>query len=113
MGWSIENLVNEMKITAQCAKDLFEAQEYEEEIWYELKEVTHKGKLTFNPDHSEHMDYIHLPHIQEVLLKHKVKGDICFGSLEGDNAGQFWGYRFDGKGNVQNLEGKLQWYAKE
>lgn len=59
------------------------------------------------------MDYIHFPHVQEVLLKHKVKGDICFGSLEGDNADQFWGYRFDGKGNVQDLEGKLQWYVKK
>lgn len=113
MGWSIENLVNEVKISPQCAKELFGAQEYEQEIWYELKDVTYKGKLTFNPDHLEHMDYVHLPHIQEALLKHKVKGDICFGSLEGDNAGEFWGYRFDGKGGVQSLKGTLQWHVKK
>jgi len=113
MGWSIANIVNEVKISKQCAKDLFKAQEDGEEIWYEIKEVTYEGKLTFNSDHGEFMDYISSPHIQEVLLKHKVKGDICFGSLEGDNFGEFWGYRFDGKGRIETLEGKLQWYEKK
>lgn len=32
MGWSIANVVNEVKISKQCAKDLFKAQKYEEEM---------------------------------------------------------------------------------
>jgi len=89
---------------------MFKAQDYDREIWDDRSDVTYEGKLAFNPDHQEHMDYLgNNPKLNKVLQKHKVKGDICFGSLEGDNAGSFWGYRFDGKGGMQELEGKLSW----
>ncbi len=56
------------------------------------------------------MDYLdNNPAFTKILCNHKVKGDICFGSLEGDNAGSFWGYRFNGKGQLQKLEGTLVW----
>ena len=32
--------------------------------------------------------------------------------MEGDNAGRFWGYEFDGEGNMTELTGALQWAAK-
>ena len=107
--WSISETVNTVKIPKQCAKELFEAQEDGEEIWYDLKGVTYEGKLTFNSDHNEHMDFLSQDRFTKILRKHKVKGDICFGSLEGDNAGEFWGYRFDGKGGMKKLTGHLEY----
>ena len=113
MSWSIANIVNEVKISKKCARELFEAQGYEGEAWSEIEDVASAGKLNFNPDNMEHMDYIgNNDAVRQVLLKYKVKGDICFGSLEGDNAGSFWGYRFDGKGGMSALEGKIEWYLK-
>ncbi len=108
--WSIGVVVNTVEITKECAKELFEAQDNEQDdeeyIWSEPENVAYKGKLCFNPDHMEHMDFLATDEkIVEILKKHKVAGDICFGSLEGDNKGQFWGYRFDGKGGMTELKG--------
>jgi hypothetical protein len=58
-------------------------------------------------DYMEHMDYLGDPDIRAVLRAHKVKGEIVFCSLEG-NAGQAWGYRFDGKGGCVCLAGKVK-----
>ncbi len=108
--WSIAEIDNTVWISPACAKELFKVGRSEGAGWYELEEVTYEGKLTFSPDHMESMDYLGTSQpICEVLCRHKVHGDITFGSLEGDNAGQFWGYRFDGKGGMAPLEGKLQW----
>jgi hypothetical protein len=43
-----------------------------------------------------------------VLLRHKVKGDICFGDVEGSSRGLFWGYRFEGDGSMWELEAVLE-----
>lgn len=107
MGWSIALLENTVEISETCAKDLFAAQEYEDETWYELDDVTYEGYLSFNGDHMEHMDYLDDEKYQAVLKTHKVEGDICFGDVEGDNAGSFWGYRFDGKGGMVKLTGRI------
>jgi hypothetical protein len=107
--WSISVCKNDVKVTVACAKELFKSQAYEDELWYDLDDVADKGKLMFNSDHMEHMDYL-ASHdkMVKILCKHKVKGDICFGSLDGDNAGSFWGYRFDGKGKVKDLVGSVE-----
>jgi hypothetical protein len=97
--------VNTVKVSKQCAKDVAAAVE---ESGREPPESS-GGKLYFNTDDNEWMDYVSDDGVQAVLKKYKVKGDICFGSLEGDNAGSFWGYRFDGKGGMQELEGRLCW----
>lgn len=113
MSWSIGETVNTVKISNECAKELFEAQGENGEIWYNLEDVTYKGRVTFNSDHSEWMDWLaHNEELVEVLKKHKVRGDICFGSLEGDNAGSFWGYRFDGKGGMVELTGRVVYEEK-
>ena len=113
MSWSIANVVNEVKVSKKCAQELFDTQKYEGEICDNIEDVVYKGRLNFNSDHMEHMDYIgNNDAVCRILLKYKVKGDICFGSLEGDNAGSFWGYRFDGNGGMSVLEGKLEWYMK-
>ncbi len=105
MGWHIALTKNDVEISSKCAKDLFEAQSYDGERWSELEYVTEDGKLAFDPDMMEHMDYLYDEDVQKVLKRHKVKGDICFTSVEGDNAGQSWGYRFDGKGGMTELAG--------
>jgi hypothetical protein len=108
--WSIAVTENTVKISKKCADELFACQSYGGEIWYGREAVTYQGKLCFNEDHMEHMDFLsHNEKIRAILKKHKVKGDICFGSLEGDNAGSFWGYRFDGRGGMQELVGQLKY----
>lgn len=114
MSWSIGEMVNTVKISPKCAKELFEAQGGENgEIWSSLEDVTYKGKITFNPDHMEWMDWLsNHEELVEILKKYKAKGDICFGSLEGDNAGKFWGYRFDGNGGMVELTGRVVFEEK-
>ncbi len=106
MSWTISNTVNTVLVSRTCAKELFEAQN--EEIWYSPDEVTLNGRLSFNPDHAEWMDWLaNQDALVEILKKHRVKGDICFGSSKGDNAGKFWGYSFDGLGGMTELVGRV------
>lgn len=104
--WHIGEVVNQVEASEELAKDL---RKWAENEWGEGEAdyLVYRGKIFFNPDHSEHMDFISDKRVQRILKKHKVKGDICFGSLEGDNAGTFWGYRFDGKGGMKKLTGVL------
>ena len=118
MSWSIENIVNTVEISRECARDVYNAESHKFEgkiyndTFSDVDYVTYEGKLAFNPDHQEHKDYVSHEKVQKALKKHKVQGDICFGSLEGDDAGSFWGYRFDGNGGMKMLEGKLEWAEK-
>lgn len=114
--WTIECLVNTVLIPNECNHDLFdEAQDCEGELWDNVDDVTDEnGQLCFNSDHMEHMDFIAThDKIIVILKRYEVEGDICFGSLEGDNAGSFWGYRFDGKGGMKYLKGQLIWEEKK
>jgi hypothetical protein len=114
MAWTIANIDNNVKITNDIAKDIFEKHK-DSTGWYDVTEFCyHDGidlKLYFNEDHREHMDFVW--EIEDTLKEHKVEGDITFGSLEGDNAGSFWGYRFDGKGGMKSLKGRLEWNEEE
>lgn len=107
MSWSIANISNTVEIDSIVAEELFKYDKYNE-YWYHVDDVAYRGHLSFNTDHQEHMDYVSNPKIQDILKKHKVKGCITFGSLEGDNRGQFWGYEFDGKGNMFELVGVVK-----
>ena len=55
--WHIVELKNEPLISSKCAKELFEAQEYEE-LWYEPRYVTKDKRLFFHKDHYEWMDWL-------------------------------------------------------
>lgn len=112
MGWVIVELENTVNISESIAKELFDSQEYQGEIWYDENEVMYKNRLCFYEDHQEYMDYVHKEHIQEVLKRNKVEGVIKFGSLEGENAGDFWGYEFDGKGGMKELVGEVKWSSR-
>lgn len=108
MGWKIGLIKNEVEISEACATEL---QEWlNRTLGYdggEADPVVYEGKINFNEDHGEGMDFLFDKAAQQILRKHDARGDICFGSLEGDNAGQFWGYRFNGKAAVIKLIGHV------
>lgn len=112
VGWHINLEKNTVKITSAVALELYKCGAqvcfaWEDECNFPMLEgIIYDGKLVFNSDHMEHMDYVWEDAIQEVLKKHRVKGDICFSSNDGDNRGQKWGYRFDGEGGMVELKGK-------
>lgn len=115
--WTIHEIKNTVEVSEECVKDLFEADAFtyegEDTPYHErfdhISYVSYNGKLTFNTDDNEHMDYIWEDRYQNVLKKHKVQGDICFADLEGDNRGTFWGYRFNGEGGMVKLKGHVEW----
>lgn len=110
MSWNIECLKNDLPLSEACVADLTKVAK---KCWegYEGSgepNICQKGKFYFNPDHFEHQDYLPSAWLLKILKKHKVNGAICFGSLEGDNAGEFWGYQFD-DGFMSKLEGTMLW----
>lgn len=126
MGWHIHCVKNTVVINAAVAKDLFE-HELSSSVWDRDEEdeledplspveyITQKDKdgwlhLYFSYDRMEHLDYVSMEWVQDVLKKHSVRGDICFSSSAGDNAGESWGYRFNGEGGMVNLKGVLTFF---
>lgn len=110
MSWHINLEKNTVKITSEIALALYQSDADVVSAWQDECEwpmldgiISGNEKLVFNSDHMEHMDYVSDERIQEILKRFKVKGDICFSSNEGDNNGQKWGYRFDGKGGMVEL----------
>jgi len=110
MSWTIHLLKNTVRVTKKCSKELFKANLKNLcEYWYDADSVaTDEGILNFDPDHAEHMDYLADSRITDILVKHKVEGDICFADLEGFETPAFWGYHFDEKG-MALLEGSIAW----
>lgn len=106
MGWNIGLEKNTVEINNKIAKELFKI---DENIWDSEEDVIYQNRLSFNPEHSEHMDYMWNEKVQNILKKHKVEGQICFTSNEGDNSGEAWGYEFDGQGNMFKIKGIIQW----
>jgi len=109
MGWHIHLVKDTVEINSHIALDLYNCDAQVCSAWHDecdfpmLEGIINDGKLVFNPDHMEHMDYVWEPEVLEVLCKHRVRGDICFTSHDGDNAGESWGYRFDGEGGQVDL----------
>lgn len=109
MGWHIHLVLNTVKIDSEIALALYKCDAQVRFAWEQecsfpmLEGIINNGKLVFNYDHLEHMDYVWEPEVLEVLCKFKVQGDVCFTSHDGDNAGESWGYHFDGKGNQTDL----------
>lgn len=107
MGWSIELMDNDLQIDASVAQKLFEAQDYRGHIWEHLEDVLHNGHLTFDHNSGEWADFLsNTSWAIKVLKKAKVQGRILWRSTEGDNAGEYWGHEFDGKGGYTELVGE-------
>lgn len=115
MGWYINECVNTVEISEECAKDIHRTDPYR---WDSVNDVFWTNRdgcnvLNFVSDDMEHMDFVSDPSVQQILKKHKVKGDICFASEDGDNAGDAWGYRFDGMGGMKLLVAERVWTEVE
>ncbi len=110
--WRINLITNTVKITEDCAKDLFEVSSGDGEPWYRVDDIIRDDKLVFYDDHFEWMDYLrsndHASKFIEVLCKHKVNGYITFCDMEGDQKGFFWGHRFV-DGVYTPIVGELIW----
>lgn len=85
--WRINLVKNELSLTPEAAADI--------NAIPDDSFVAEDGKLYFDPDHYEHMDYVWNDEVLEVIAKHKLSGEILFSSSEGDNRNTGWGYRFD------------------
>lgn len=107
MGWYIELLEDTVKVPKAAVKEL-NAWALDEGLIYAGDTLVHKGKLVFNSDHMEHMDFVWQEKFLTIAKKHKFNGDITFTSADGDNAGSNWGYRFK-NGEMKNLIGKVVW----
>lgn len=117
--WSISKIDNTVALSKEQALTLLKKKTYTKimgeyygeaeipteddllEYYFEINED--KYYVMFLSDHMEHMDYVW--QLKKELKALKAEGDITFGSTEGDNAGNYWGYRFDGKGGMKNLTG--------
>lgn len=116
MSWQIHCFENTVKISAKVAKAVYKADEDEGEFFSDPSEVTYEDHLQFNPDHSEHQDYLSsCPKIVEVLKKAKVEGRIAFMDIEQAQhpLGDYWAHEFDGKGGYRLLRGtaEVTWVA--
>lgn len=104
MGRSIFNLKNTLKITEECADDLYKL---DIGVFDDRSDVSYDGLLYFNQEHMEHMDYLWQANVQEVLSNHKASGVVMFGCLE-DPDKMFWGYDFE-NGEMTHLKGEVEW----
>lgn len=119
--WSISNIHNTVALNKEQALIILKNKTYkklmgdyygdadkptqDDLLEYYFEQYEGKYHLMFLDDHMEHMDYVW--QIEKELKKIKVEGDITFSSLDGDNAGKSWGYRFDGNGGMKKLQGIL------
>jgi hypothetical protein len=109
MSWSIALLDSTLpKLPKECLEAI---QKLESEVG---EEFVYDGELFFNPDNNEWMDFLgsgkNGNDVIKILNDSSVEGRVLFGSLEGDNSGQFWGYEFKG-GAMTKLTGELVWSA--
>lgn len=113
MSWSIGIIENTITFTGHAsAEQIRDYLEAEGHLCTCPKKTKDKFGLEFDQDTMEHMDYLWHDEIQKILSEAKANGRVCFGSLEGDNAGEFWGYEFtDGK--MTELTGKVVYEPKK
>jgi hypothetical protein len=119
--WNIHCLKNSMSIKLNNDQKIF----LEDEIAMIVGDTTDNYlihicednyQFEFESEDMEHMDYfgllIQYTKVFDLLNSSNGEGEILFGSLEGDNAGEFWGYRFDPHHKLQELQGNVTWKAK-
>lgn len=137
MGWRISNIDNEPVLSKEQAIALVSNLDFINTVswdYYDSVEdaVTSAGSieelaegcldfdrlsgqysLYFDEDAMEHMDYLGRDKgLLQLLDSLGISGDITFGSLDGDNSGQFWGYRFyGGKEPYRLLQGEIAFHA--
>lgn len=123
MGWHINVVTNTVKVSKAAAIAILDNEDndiagvirdydFERPAADFLSELLYDGKLNFNPDHMEHMDFVWEKGVIAALTEAKAKGEITFSSNDGDNRGQVWSYVFDGKGGFEHRKGTLKGLAQ-
>lgn len=110
MSWTVHVIDNTITVD-ESAQVSLEALPVHGDMFADGYGGVSRGKLLFDDDAMEHIDYLCNPEIRDVLIAHGASGRVTFGALEGDNSGSFWGYEFS-PGNCQLLKGTLVWGAK-
>ena len=120
MSWSIAIIENTVKVPAAKRLELADTitRAAPDSFWCEEDNTPEErmelvfsaiGTLIFDEDAMEHMDYLtHNKDMCAALAAAGVVGRVCLGSLEGDNAGDFWGVEFRAH-HWRSLAGTLQW----
>lgn len=102
MGWSIAVHENTLRMSRSVADSLIEiADDHGHSIGYDDR----RG-VDFDHDAMEHMDFLWESWALNVLSDPSVSGDVVFTSVEGDNSGETWGYRFK-EGVMTRLKGMI------
>lgn len=104
MSWSVGVVENSLELTEASINALIECRSFQylhdTNDKDELRECGfEENSLYLSEDWYEHIDILASnPEFVTIIEQNGGTGDVCFGSLEGDNSGSFWGYRFkDGK----------------
>jgi hypothetical protein len=96
MAWSIGVILNTLVVPEDVQDkliDLVEPEGHNIDIC--------DGKIEFDYDAMEHMDFLWDDEVQVLLESANSHGVVVFGSVEGDNAGDFWGYKFHGDKTIR------------
>lgn len=103
MAWSISVIKNTITIPdPDVQKEILiktaESMGYDDPEDADLflhKMFTRENKIVFHDDDMEHQDFLtHNDQICGIIASSGAEGEVCFGSLEGDNKGSFWGVSF-------------------
>lgn len=106
MSWTVGVLENTLELNDACKAALIENKNFQylhldqeaetEEDKENLRDYGFDGNnLYLSSDWCEHIDILGSnPEFVDIIKAHGCTGDVCFGSMEGDNSGSFWGYRF-------------------
>lgn len=113
MSWTVnvvEDTVKISKAKIKAANTALMNVDSNDYFSYAGEAIDEDGCLIINDDAQEHIDLFGNDEgLLKEFLKFKPKGKLCFSSEEGDNAGDAWGYEFDGKGNVNYLTRVVEW----
>lgn len=98
MSWNIGTFYNDLYFPEDIRDEFVElasSQGHYVDFW--------KEKLLFDSDAMEHQDFMWTEWFEKFVSKNiDIKGKVIWGCLEGDDAGEMWGYVV-GKGVVSRL----------
>jgi hypothetical protein len=108
MAWSISLLENSISFN-ESGVAAFNAFASENGLEEATENADGLYEVTFEPDHMEHMDFVWKEEFLDTMKIGKANGRALFGSLEGDNSGEFWGYSFEDGKMVKLVGSSIEW----
>lgn len=102
MGWRIGCLKNTLTFPPECDSALI--------AWADAnghEQIVYRGELQWG-DLEHACWFMYEEEVIDIFVKHGTRGEVLWGSVDGDNAGSFWGWRFE-EGRCVKLKGTLTW----